>query len=151
MTKTRPELVRYERLVTRLAEAKSEEEKAKEAYAKTQKARRKLEQDLSDARDVLHSAFKSPPVQREPVERSVHSVEPLRLPPYVQAVVDAIGEMQAARRTELQAKLGCTDSAIWSRIQKAKSMGLLESPERGTYVLSDKGKLHQNKKLRAVT
>lgn len=157
-----PILRYYDKLVSELTKAKRETLEARRRYDTAKAKQESLEAEMEITREHIDEILwaAEPPKQAAPAQDApVPEVrdakpEPVAPPfghrPSIRATVRAIPKDGDITTAEIREALGLSEGATYTRIQKAKKAGLVESAGWGKYKLTEEGKKIHVPVLKAV-
>jgi len=161
--------VKYDRLVQRAAEAKARTARAKAKYDQARTDEQAVEHELEATRNALDKALagaeiaaeidallsdskpkKATKAKPKPSGTPPLRVPPLRVPPFLLELCEAFPMGSTITVAELREALALRDSALNTRLQKAKKLGLIERVAQATYALTTAGTAAVGRRLQAV-
>lgn len=156
--------VKYDRLVQRAAEAKARTARAKAKYDQARTDEQVVEHELEATRNALDKALAgaeiaaeidallsdSTPKKATKAKPKPSGTSPLRVPPFLLELCEAFPMGGTITVAELREALALRDSALNTRLQKAKKLGLIERVAQATYALTTAGTAAVGRRLQAV-
>ena len=150
---------RYDRAGERLREARDKYDEAR-AFMQSVKARLdEAEAEFKTAQDALDDALAratapaqtpAPVAVPTPVVVPVSKAAPVTVPPNLQELIDTFPPAGGIKKVDLKDTLGIKDSAVSTRLQKAKKLGLVDKAAWGVWELTDAGRKARGRRLQAV-
>jgi hypothetical protein len=145
--------MKYDRLKTRLDEAKAKTAKAKSQHDHAKAHEATIEAEFNEVRTALDAALDataSAGTKKVAVPVPQPKTAAVHVPPYLRELVAAFPAAGATDLESLRAALGLPATTVNTRIQKAKKLGLVVRSGRAEYSLTDLGKSSRGGRFQAV-